>query len=311
MVRPVSDETALMKLSDLPAESLRPEFRAQVEALRKRVFAGARPKSLYGKPLNGAMLGSLAEAYCAALNSGSTPTISTAWDRVVDSQCGEAVEGAVRAYTEGMHARLAAAAAASGGSGGEPRPYAEDTTVVEEDAMLDAHAACSALAERHFAERAVQDSDKSPAYAADMKARLGIAFVRLRRANETASAAFCAALLDRLAGEASARLLQLRAAAPPTAAAPASSPAAAAAAAPAQARSTSNRRSVRSAQPVASRRVAGPSKATAFTMCGCGSAAACAPVTASHSRAVKSALPVAARRAQGDSAAAHTAPLWP
>ena len=42
---------------------------------------------MYGRPLNGAMLCSLARAYVSALNSSGTPTISTAWERVVASQC--------------------------------------------------------------------------------------------------------------------------------------------------------------------------------------------------------------------------------
>ena len=44
-------------------------------------------KSVFGKDLNGAMLAELAISYCAALNDNAAPTISTAWDRVVDRQC--------------------------------------------------------------------------------------------------------------------------------------------------------------------------------------------------------------------------------
>jgi hypothetical protein len=33
------------------------------------------------------MLAELASAYVAALNDNAAPTISTAWDRVVDRQC--------------------------------------------------------------------------------------------------------------------------------------------------------------------------------------------------------------------------------
>ena len=38
-------------------------------------------------PVNGSMLAELASAYVAALNDNAAPTISTAWDRVVDRQC--------------------------------------------------------------------------------------------------------------------------------------------------------------------------------------------------------------------------------
>lgn len=70
MVRPVTDEKQLMNLSSIPAEGLRPEFRAQIDAMKRRIFSTVRPKTLYGKPLNGAMLASLADAYVAALNTG-------------------------------------------------------------------------------------------------------------------------------------------------------------------------------------------------------------------------------------------------
>lgn len=60
---------------------------AQIEAMKRRLFSALEVKSVYGRPLNGAMLCSLAQAYVSALNSSGTPTISTAWERVVASQC--------------------------------------------------------------------------------------------------------------------------------------------------------------------------------------------------------------------------------
>lgn len=87
MVRPVADEAALVDLARAPRSSLRPEFRTQVDAVRKRVWASAKPKSLYGNDVTGAMLAELADAYVRAFNDNSAPTISTAWDRVVDKQC--------------------------------------------------------------------------------------------------------------------------------------------------------------------------------------------------------------------------------
>lgn len=54
LVRPVMDEKQLMSLSSLPGDALRPEFRAQIDAMRRRLATALRPKTLYGKPLNGA-----------------------------------------------------------------------------------------------------------------------------------------------------------------------------------------------------------------------------------------------------------------
>ncbi len=58
----------------------------------------ARPKTLYGRPLTGSMLARLACEYCRAMNDNQTPTIKSAWDRVADQQCEEAVDKAVELY---------------------------------------------------------------------------------------------------------------------------------------------------------------------------------------------------------------------
>ena len=78
MVRPVTNEKDLAALTGRASDPLRPEFRAQMDALRRRVYAALRPKSMYGQPLTGAALGALAAAYVGALNAGGTPTISSA-----------------------------------------------------------------------------------------------------------------------------------------------------------------------------------------------------------------------------------------
>lgn len=135
LVRPVSDEKALAVLSSTPLEApvIRPEFRAQLENLRKKLLGSPRPKQLYGRPLTGSMLAGLASAYVTALNTTGTPTISTAWDRVVDGQCGEAVEAGMAIYGQRMRelmaqaskeaaVKLSTAAAKTklGSSGGKP-----------------------------------------------------------------------------------------------------------------------------------------------------------------------------------------------
>lgn len=50
MIRPLTDEENLHVLDQTDIEKLRPEFIEQVLDLRKRVFSGARPKTLRGKP---------------------------------------------------------------------------------------------------------------------------------------------------------------------------------------------------------------------------------------------------------------------
>jgi hypothetical protein len=226
MVRPVADEKALMGLGAAAAAAgagglealesqLRPEFRSQVEALRRKVVASARPKALYGRALSGAMLASLAGAYVAALNSSATPTIASAWDRVVDAQSADALEGASAAYARRMRELLAAAsrradadaaAAAeragrtSGRGAGASAAAAAATSavIVEDEEMLAAHAEASHAAFRLFAQRSIADSERTPAAEARLRERVGAEYQALRRANEAASAAACQALIASL-----------------------------------------------------------------------------------------------------------------
>ncbi|CAK4114129.1 unnamed protein product [Aphanomyces euteiches] len=111
LVRPVEDEAQLRNLPSIPYGELRPEFRSKFEAMKKRLFEKAQPKSLYGKMLNGAMFTNLAKSYVEALNSGKhsiqAPVISSAWTRVVQAQCEDAVDEAVDQFKKAMNTRVA------------------------------------------------------------------------------------------------------------------------------------------------------------------------------------------------------------
>ncbi|RHY25977.1 hypothetical protein DYB32_007968 [Aphanomyces invadans] len=98
MVRPLNDEALLRELPKQPFESLREEFRTQLTMLKQRVFSDLQPKKLMAKPLNGAMLVTLAQNYVDAFNSGAAPVISSAWDRVVQAQSEELLDAAKRTF---------------------------------------------------------------------------------------------------------------------------------------------------------------------------------------------------------------------
>lgn len=83
-------------------------FVSQLDSLRARVFSSAKPKVLFGKPVNGAMLASLARIYCDALNSNTAPEIRNAWERVAEQQCQEAADRAVSLYRGLMAGGLSA-----------------------------------------------------------------------------------------------------------------------------------------------------------------------------------------------------------
>ncbi|CEG40002.1 guanylatebinding protein [Plasmopara halstedii] len=106
LVRPVDDEQKLRNLPQVAYDELRDEFRSSFESLHKRLFSKIQPKTMFGKPINGAMFVNLAGSYVEALNSGKTPVISSAWSRVVQAQCHDALEEAVERYKAELRARL-------------------------------------------------------------------------------------------------------------------------------------------------------------------------------------------------------------
>ncbi|TYZ60511.1 hypothetical protein PybrP1_009289 [[Pythium] brassicae (nom. inval.)] len=106
LVRPVDDEQQLRALPSVPYSELRDEFRASFETLRKRLFDRAKPKMLFGKALNGAMYTNLVKSYVEALNSGKAPVISSAWSRVVQAQCDDALADAIALYKAEIAARV-------------------------------------------------------------------------------------------------------------------------------------------------------------------------------------------------------------
>lgn len=78
----------------------------QIKIFVNKVFSGVRPKSLMGRTLNGEMLTTLIQSYVDALNSGGVPEITSAWSRVVATQCQEALTNAIVVYGESLISEL-------------------------------------------------------------------------------------------------------------------------------------------------------------------------------------------------------------
>ena len=102
MVRPCTNESQLQNLDAMPNKQLRPEFVAQAEELRDKIFAAAvaRPMHVKGYPLTGAMLGMLCESYVTAVNDGRVPDIKDAWTYVCDAQRAQLEQKAVLDFSE-------------------------------------------------------------------------------------------------------------------------------------------------------------------------------------------------------------------
>jgi len=103
IVRPVADEGDLRNIQRLPYESLRPQFRTQVEGFVKKAYMNMKPKKIEGAAVSGTMFVNLASEYCKAINSSAVPTIQSAWTSVVQHQLRLCLKDAVQVYRSQMN----------------------------------------------------------------------------------------------------------------------------------------------------------------------------------------------------------------
>mmetsp|Transcript_102706 Transcript_102706/g.273174 ORF Transcript_102706/g.273174 Transcript_102706/m.273174 type:complete len:540 (-) Transcript_102706:197-1816(-) len=103
IVRPCADEEDLRHVQRLPYESLRPQFREEVEDFTRKVYNSLKPKQIEGGVVNGSMLVHLAAEYCRAINDGGMPQIKSAWTYAVQSQLRMSLKDAVQLYRAQMN----------------------------------------------------------------------------------------------------------------------------------------------------------------------------------------------------------------
>ena len=196
LVRPVSDEAGLRNLASCPWADLREEFRAGVTTLRKKLYGKVRPKEMYGKLVTGPMLVNLARSYVDAINSGGVPTISSAWERVVESQCSDAADKAIAEYEKLMRS-------AQSSSGAPSSSVRNGLLVLEQDKLLDAHQEACTKAEALYDKETVQTISESSVkasrqYQSTLREEIRNSWARLCTANERASKDLCTELIRRL-----------------------------------------------------------------------------------------------------------------
>jgi hypothetical protein len=193
MVRPMVDEDKLRDLNSTPFEDLRPEFQKQISQLKLKLDSTMKPKSLNGKILNGPMLLHLAEAYVTAFNDGGVPTISTAWDRVVSSQCEEALGAAVGIYKNAVGEKIDVLGAkpADGDCSSEPVAFP-----VSGELLATVHATAAAAALDHLTRESVQDANLLAPFAARLTAACETELSTLTQKNSDTSEVWCQQLVE-------------------------------------------------------------------------------------------------------------------
>ena len=99
LVRPLVDEAKLQEIDKVPYNDLRQDFRDGMEELKDFLYLHhLRPKIVHNVALNGSSFIGLCEQYITAITSGGVPTISSAWQEVMQQECQEASEKALMVY---------------------------------------------------------------------------------------------------------------------------------------------------------------------------------------------------------------------
>lgn len=75
MVRPTEREKDLQRLDQIDNTNLRPEFVAQVESIRAKIYNRVKSKKVNDKALNGQLLVALCKGYMEAINKGALPNV--------------------------------------------------------------------------------------------------------------------------------------------------------------------------------------------------------------------------------------------
>lgn len=104
MVIPCTDEKDLRRLESLPPTAIRPEFHAQVNKIREKIFTQCGPKRLNGSYISSRMYVKMLQEYVNSINSGSVPVIQSAWQNVLENECIQASENAKSIYDANFNA---------------------------------------------------------------------------------------------------------------------------------------------------------------------------------------------------------------
>ncbi|KAJ1449469.1 guanylate-binding protein [Pelagophyceae sp. CCMP2097] len=179
LVRPLSDETVLQEIDKVPFSTLRPAFQEGVAGLKAHIYEShLKPKMLGDRALNGAAFIGLVEQYILAIEGGSVPTISTAWEEVMIRECSDARSAALGVYVEGMGEMF------------------DGSTSVSTDKLYKAHSSAQKKAVLYFRSRA--GGEQSAKIQEELEEEIGIKLSEILRTNEKVSRDACTTSIKKL-----------------------------------------------------------------------------------------------------------------
>lgn len=93
LVRPIENEKDLQSLNSMDDSLLRNEFIEQSKSIRRKIMKKIKPKTFFGKAMDGPMLIQLCKTYIDTLNKGSMPNIENAWNYLCKFEANKAIQG--------------------------------------------------------------------------------------------------------------------------------------------------------------------------------------------------------------------------
>lgn len=107
LVRPINDETDLRNIQHLRDDQIRPDFLNSLNAIRNKIYKNCTQKVINGVGMNTNMLVVYLKQFVDGFNSGRMPVIQTAWKSLMESECRNHFERAIRFYEDEVKQLLA------------------------------------------------------------------------------------------------------------------------------------------------------------------------------------------------------------
>jgi len=115
MKRPLTEESELAAMDQIPLSRLRPDFQQGLEKLISNVLSNATPKQFRGSYINGGALASFAQAFVRVINEGGVPSLSSTWQAVIEAENRQAMDAGLEVYNAHLAPATTPAAAKAPG----------------------------------------------------------------------------------------------------------------------------------------------------------------------------------------------------
>eukprot|EP00164_Ancoracysta_twista_P004181 GFYU01005624.1.p1 GENE.GFYU01005624.1~~GFYU01005624.1.p1 ORF type:complete len:729 (-),score=214.39 GFYU01005624.1:18-2204(-) len=171
LIRPLATESECRDLDKIPFESTSLEFRRQVEILKNKLYSALTPKAINNVALEGSTFLAMTRTYVEAINANTVPTVSVAWDRILEAGNLAVLERSLEYYARHMTADV------------------QNLFPMEVPDMRASHTKREDEAVLHYHEHSL--GELTPASVKELKAKIDPIYKSLKARNMEESRKFC------------------------------------------------------------------------------------------------------------------------